>query len=112
MINHNALIFFGILTMLTLSVPSAYSDTFNEQTCLSLVSVEQVKAITGFQGTIDVRVINANLESLNEEIGTGCAIGFEDKEQSFVLGLSVSAANSEQLAQSTYGELFSTSHQI
>ena len=112
MVNHNALIFFGILTMLTLSIPSVYSETFDEQTCLSLVSAEQVKEITGFQDTVDVRVINANLESLNEEIGTGCAIGFEDKEQSFVLGLAVSAANSEQLAQSTYGELFSTSHQI
>ena len=85
MVNHNALIFFGIFTMLTLSVPSVYSETFDEQICLSLISAEQVKEIAGFKGTIDARVINANLESLNEDMGSGCALGFEDKEQSFAL---------------------------
>jgi hypothetical protein len=112
MVNHNALIFFGIFTMLILSIPNVYSETFDEQICLLLISAEQVKEIAGFKGTIDARVINANLESLNEDVGSGCAMGFEDKEQSFVLSLTVSAANSEQIAQSIYGELFSASHQI
>ena len=99
------------IVLLVVSIPNAFADKFDEETCLSLISAEQVQSITGYDKTLNARVVNANLESLNEGMGSGCVITFEREGLDFGLTIMASAFNDENIAQSKYGEVFSASHQ-
>jgi len=97
---------------LMFATPNAFAQSFDEETCLSLISADKVKEITKFDGTLNVNVINSNLESLNEGVSSGCAIAFQNEDTSFSLSLVMTASDSDKVAQSVYGELFSASHQM
>ena len=68
---------------LIFATPNAFANSFDEESCLSLISVDKVKEITKFDGTLDVNIINTNLESLNEGVSSGCAIAFQNEDTSF-----------------------------
>ena len=109
---NNTIIASSIILLLAVSVPNGYSNTFDEETCLSLISIDKVKEITKFDGALKINVINSNLETLNEGIAKGCAVAFQNDDTSFSLSLGISAAESEEIAQSKYGEIFSASHRM
>lgn len=102
----------SVILFLIISVPNVYSDTFNEETCLSLISIDKVKEITKFDGALEINVINSNLETLNEGTVNGCVIAFQNEDTSFSLSLGISVAESEEIAQSMYGDIFSASHRM
>ena len=84
------------------SIPNVYSITFDDQTCLSLISTDQVKEITGFEGTVNARVINGDLAASNDDIESGCLIGFENEDRSFALSLSVSTSNTANITKEKF----------
>ena len=98
------------MAFFVISIPNAYSLTFDEQTCLSLLSPEQVQNITEYDNALNVRVINSDLESLNEGVTSGCTISFENEDRSFTLAVIMTISESDRIAQSNYGDLFSSSH--
>ena len=101
----------SIILLLVIIIPNAYSENFDEEACLSLVSAEQVQDISGYDKTLNARIINANLESLNEGMISGCVVTFEREGLDFGLTIMATASNDERIAQSNYGEVFSASHQ-
>lgn len=109
---NSAIISSSIILLLAVSIPNAHSDAFDDETCFSLISIDKVKEITGFDGTLEINVINQNLETLNEGIARGCSVAFQNEDTSFSLSLGISAAESEHVAQSMYGEIFSASHRM
>ena len=106
------LLLFSTLLVLIISIPNAYSHTFDEETCLSLISAEQIQNISNYDKTLNARIINANLENLNKGIVSGCVITFEREGLDFGLTIVTTASNSDRTTQSAYGELFSASHQV
>ncbi len=90
--------------MMLMSFPNVYSQTINEQTCLELISAQQVKEITGYEGEIEGRIINADLAALNDHLDEGCYGGYEDKDRTFVLGVGISIAKSDEVAQEKWDE--------
>jgi hypothetical protein len=96
---------------LILVTPTAFADSFDEKTCLSLISTDKVQNISGYDKTLDARIITANLENLNEGITNGCVITFEREGLDFGLTVIATASDSERTAQSKYGDVFSASHQ-
>jgi|SaaInlStandDraft_6_1057023.scaffolds.fasta_scaffold02002_6 hypothetical protein len=97
---------------LMFATPNVFADSFDEKTCVSLISTDKVKEITGYEGVLEINVINSNLESLNEGITNGCAISFQNDDTSFTLTLVITASDSDRTAQSKYGEIFSASNQM
>ncbi len=95
---------FGAISISAFSVPEAYSITFDDQTCLSLISTDQVKEITGFDDAIDARVINGDLAALNDDVESGCLIGFEDEDNSFALSLSVLTLNTADITKEKFDQ--------
>jgi len=95
--------------LLIISIPNAYSQTFDEETCLSLISAEQVQNISGYDQKLDARIINANLESANEGVTSGCVVTFEREDLDFGLTVIATASDSERTAQSQYGDVYSAS---
>ena len=61
------------------SAPSAHAIAFDEQTCMSLLSADQVKNTTGFEKTINVKTINADMTGLNDDLKSGCMISLSTK---------------------------------
>ena len=102
----------SILLLLVISIPSVYSQTFDGETCLSLISAEQVQNISGYDQKLDARIINANLESANEGVTSGCVVTFEREGLDFGLTVVATASDSDRTAQSVYGDVFSASHQM
>jgi len=100
-----------MMIFLGFSVPNAFADSFDEETCLSLISAEQVQSISGYDKALNARIINTSLESLNEGMISGCVITFEREGLDFGLTVIATASDDERIAQSKYGDVFSTSHQ-
>ena len=94
------------------AAPTAFADIFDEETCVSLISADAIASIAGYNGELDVNVINTQLESLNEGITSGCVIAFQNDDRSFSLTLAITASDSDKTAQSKYGEVFSAAHQM
>ena len=90
------------MSILIFSIPNVYSIPFDDQTCLSLISTDQVKEITGFEGTVNARVINDELTALNDDVESGCLIGFEDEDNSFALSLSVLTLNTTDITKEKF----------
>ncbi|MCH9658160.1 hypothetical protein K0U27_05600 [archaeon] len=103
---------FSILLVLIISIPNAHSQTLDEETCLSLISAEQVQSISGYDKTLNASIINANLENLNEGIISGCVVTFEREGLDFGLTVVATVSDSDRTSQSVYEELFSASHQM
>jgi len=99
----------SILLLLVISIPSVYSQTFDGETCLSLISAEQVQSISGYDKKPDARIINGNLESANEGVTSGCVVTFEGEGMDFGLTVIATASDSERTAQSQYGDVYSAS---
>jgi hypothetical protein len=98
--------------LLMFAAPTAFADIFDEETCVSLISADAIASIAGYNGELDVNVINTQLESLNEGITSGCVIAFQNDDRSFSLTLAITASDSDKTAQSKYGEVFSAAHQM
>lgn len=96
---------------LIISIPNVHAQSFDEQICLSLISAEQVQNISGYDKTLNVRMINSDLSSLNEGVANGCVMTFEREGLDFGLTVIATASDSERTAQSKYGDVFSASHQ-
>ncbi len=96
------LFFFGAISISAFSIPDAYSITFDEQTCLSLISTEQVKEITGFDDAIDARVINSDLVALNDDVESGCLIVFENEDRLFTVSLSAVVSTSVDVTKEKF----------
>ena len=93
---------------LVYSIPNAHAITFDEQTCLSLLSVEQVKSVTGFEEPISVRIVNGDLTELNDHLKSGCTISFEHEDNlQFTLALLASSNISEEDNREKYSQLVS-----
>jgi len=60
LVNTNYKLFLSVASIgvLVYSIPSAHAITFDEQTCMSLPSIEQVKSATGFEEPIIFRTVN------------------------------------------------------
>ena len=88
------------------SIPNAHAITFDEQTCMSLLSVEQVKSATGFEEPISVRTVNGDLTGLNDHLKSGCSIAFEHEDNlQFTLALLASTNISEEDNREKYSQL-------
>jgi len=112
-LNFSKTVFLSSFTVfLIFATPNAFADSFDEETCLSLISADKVASITGYDGTLDVNVINPDLKKLNEGVSSGCAIAFQNEDTSFSLALVITASDSDRIAQSKYGDVFSASHQM
>jgi len=108
---NSKIIILSSIALLVITIPNAFADSFDEETCLGLISAEQVQSITGYDKTLNARIINANLESLNDGIISGCVVTFEREGLDFGLTVAASASNDDRVAQSIYGDVFSASHQ-
>ncbi len=100
-INH-VLFFFGAISISAFSIPDAYSITFDDQTCLSLISTDQVKEITGFDDAIDARVINSDLAALNDDVESGCLLVFENEDRLFTISLSAVVSTSVDVTKEKF----------
>jgi len=87
------------------ATPNAFAEGYGEDACLSLISIENVKEITNFDGELKINMINSNLETLNEGLTSGCVMAFQTVDTSFSLTVGVSEAESEEIAQSKYSEI-------
>ena len=100
-----------------LSIPNsvhAQSDTeitFDEQICMSIILPHQVQSMSHYPEQLKLSDINSNLETLNEEVTSGCAFNFESDDGSFYISLMLAILDSDAVAQSRYAELLSTSQQ-
>ena len=102
------LLFSGILTFLMLSIPNAHAITFDEQMCMSLLTIEQVKNATEFEEPINVRTVNGDLTELNDHLKSGCSIAFEHEDNlQFTLALLASNNISEDDNKEKYSQLVS-----
>ena len=99
------------IILLAATIPNAFADSFDEETCLSLISIEQIAEITGYDGVIQINSMDSNVEVNKEGIADGCFIGYQNEDTSFALTVVVTASESDRTAQSKYGEMFSMSHQ-
>jgi hypothetical protein len=100
-----------MMAFLVFSIPNIFADSFDEETCLSLISAEQVQSISGYDKVLNARIINTSLESLNDGMISGCVITFDRDGLDFGLTVIATASNDERIAQSKYGGVFSASHQ-
>ena len=98
------LLFSGIISILIFSIPNSYSITFDEDKCLSLISADHVKEITGFEGMIESRIINGDLASLNDDLISGCMSGFENEDGSFSLGVIATVAKTADATKEKFDE--------
>ena len=89
------------------SFPSAYAITFDEQTCMSLLSSDQVKSTTGFEGNVTPRIIADNLAELNDDVSSGCLVGFENEDRSFSLVLAASVSTTIEATEQKYFQTLS-----
>ena len=89
------------------SFPSAYAITFDEQTCMSLLSSDQVKSATGFEGNVIPRIIADNLAELNDDVSSGCLFGFENEDRSFSLALAASVSTTIEATEQKYSQTLS-----
>ena len=89
------------------SFPGAHAITFDEQTCMSLLSSDQVKSATGFEGNITPRIIADNLSELNDDVSSGCLVGFENEDRSFSLALAASVSTTVEATEQKYSQTLS-----
>lgn len=105
-ISKKTVLFSGIMAFLVFSIPNVHAITFDEQTCMSLLTVEQVKSVTGFEKSINVRTVNGDLTELNDHLKSGCAISFEHEDNlQFTLALLASSNISEEDNREKYSQL-------
>ena len=96
------------ILLLVISIPNAHAIMFDEQTCMSLLTVEQVKSATGFEKSINVKTVNGDLTELNDHLKSGCAISFEHEDNlQFTLALLASTNLSEEDNREKYSQLVS-----
>ena len=92
--------------------PNTFAQSFDEGACLSLLSQNQVQSATGFNEKIDIREINTDLATLNEELSSGCMITFENEDRTFSLSVALTESFTESDVQSKYGDMFSAVNQM
>ena len=92
----------------TIQAQSDTEITFDEQTCMSIILPHQVQSMAHYPEQLKLSDINSNLETLNEEVTSGCAFNFESDDGSFYLSLMLAILDSDTVAQSRYAELLST----
>jgi len=97
---------------LILATPNAFAQSFDEGACLSLLSPNQVQSATGYDEKIDIREINTDLATLNEDLSSGCMITFENEDRSFSLSVALTESLTESDVQSKYGDMFSAVNQM
>ena len=97
---------------LILATPNAFAQSFDESACLSLLSQSQVQSATGYDEKIDIREINTDLATLNEDLSSGCMITFENEDRSFSLSVALTESFTESDVQSKYGDMFSAVNQM
>jgi len=97
---------------LIFATPNAFAQSFDEGACLSLLSPSQVQSATGFDGKIDIREINTDLATLNEDLSSGCMITFENEDRSFTVSVALTESFTESDVQSKYGEMLSAVNQM
>lgn len=97
---------------LIFATPNAFAQSFDEGACLSLLSPSQVQSATGFDEKIDIREINTDLATLNEDLSSGCMITFENEDRTFSLSVALTESLTESDVQSRYGEMFSEVNQM
>ena len=93
-----------MMFVLIFSIPNAHSVAFDEDRCLSLISVDQVKEITGFEGMIESRIIDGDLTLLNDDLKSGCMSGFENEDGSFSLGIIATVAKTSDATKEKFDE--------
>ena len=107
-ISKKTVLFSGIMAVLVFSIPNAHAITFDEEMCMSLLTVEQVKSATGFEKSINVRTVNGDLTELNDHLKSGCSITFEHEDNlQFTLALLASTNLSEEDNREKYSQLVS-----
>ena len=97
---------------LIFATPNAFAQSFDEGACLSLLSSNQVQSATGYDGKIDIREINTDLATLNEDLSSGCMITFENEDRTFSLSVALTESFIESDVQSKYGDMFSAVNQM
>ena len=97
---------------LIFATPNAFAQSFDEGACLSLLSQNQVQSATGFNEKIDIREINTDLATLNEDLSSGCMITFENEDRTFSLSVALTESFTESDVQSKYGDMFSAVNQM
>jgi len=97
---------------LIFAAPNAFAQSFDESACLSLLSQSQVQSATGFDEKIDIRDINTDLATLNEDLSSGCMIIFENEDRTFSLSVMLTEFFTESDLQSKYGDMFSEVNQM
>ena len=97
---------------LIFATPNAFAQSFDESACLSLLSPNQVQSATGFDEKIDIREINTDLATLNEDLSSGCMITFENEDRTFSLSVALTESFTESDVQSKYGDMFSAVNQM
>lgn len=104
---HKSFLLLGSVGILFFSFPGAYAVAFDEQTCMSLLSSDQVKSATGFEGDIVTRIIADNLAELNDDVSSGCLVGFENEDRSFSLSLAASVSTTVEATEQKYSQTLS-----
>ncbi len=110
--NSNKIFTSTILLLLIISIPNVYSQTLDEELCLTFLSADQVQNITGHDDTLDVRVVDSELSSIKDKVMSGCDVSFENKDHSEIISLSVMVSNTVYNAQSKYAEILFSAESI